>query len=415
MKRLWELGRRRRVSTVKAAIGLFALETIVASCAVSENDIGGTHEETDGGSAGDAAKVTADVDDAGAEADPERCATSDSGCDDVEWYRVDTKHPLGLGLASVWGSGPDDVWAVGAAGSVIHWDGSVWVSVPIDTKLSLQAVHGTGPHDVWVVATANMIFHSNGFASGSAQWTRVTSVWEPPYEFATPGTLNAIWASSPNDVWTIGKHRTYSFDSSFNTIIESAWRTVVTDDGIEWTSISAFDSHNVNSMWGSGPDDVWVVGSKGANSLSFAAHTNGAPVADGSVLAWTEVDTRTFSVLNAVWGSGPGDVWTVGDGGTIRHITAGAKTSSIVESPTTENLRGLWGAGPKDIWAVGENGTFLHYDGTEWRTAKGAFSSKEKRHLYSIWGSGPSDVWAVGDGIVMHYSGPRPGAQGAKP
>jgi len=29
-------------------------------------------------------------------------------------------------LLSVWGSGPRDAWAVGGAGTKLHWDGAVW-------------------------------------------------------------------------------------------------------------------------------------------------------------------------------------------------------------------------------------------------------------------------------------------------
>ena len=44
----------------------------------------------------------------------------------------------------------------------------------------------------------------------------------------------------------------------------------------------------------------------------------------------------------------------------------------------------------------------------------GGFVPGTKPHLYGVWGSGPNDVWAVGSGIILHYSGPKPGAEGAK-
>jgi len=119
---------------------------------------------------------------------------------------------------------------------------------------------------------------------------------------------------------------------------------------------------------------------------------------------WTEFDTQSLAPLSAVWGSGPGDVWAVGDYGTIRHFTAGASRWAVVESPTMENLRGLWGAAANDIWAVGEHGTLLHYDGKSWRLSSGAFPPGKRPHLYSVWGSGPSDVWAVGGDTVLRLT-----------
>jgi hypothetical protein len=32
-----------------------------------------------------------------------------------------------------------------------------------------------------------------------------------------------------------------------------------------------------------------------------------------------------------------------------------------VPNPTSWNLNAIWGTGPNDIWAVGERGLILHY------------------------------------------------------
>ncbi len=34
-------------------------------------------------------------------------------------------------LYGVWGAAPDDVWAVGDHGTVIHWNGSDWSVTPV--------------------------------------------------------------------------------------------------------------------------------------------------------------------------------------------------------------------------------------------------------------------------------------------
>ena len=51
------------------------------------------------------------------------------------------RNPLqGSSLHGVWGSGANDVWAVGFDGTILHWDGSAWKSVESDTRASLQGV-----------------------------------------------------------------------------------------------------------------------------------------------------------------------------------------------------------------------------------------------------------------------------------
>ena len=59
-----------------------------------------------------------------------------------------------------------------------------------------------------------------------------------------------------------------------------------------------------------------------------------------------------------------GDVFAVGDGGTILRRQNNAWTK--MTSGTTSNLRGVWGASGSDMWAVGEAGTVLHWNGTTW-------------------------------------------------
>jgi hypothetical protein len=66
--------------------------------------------------------------------------------------------------------------------------------------------------------------------------------------------------------------------------------------------------------------------------------------------AWSAVESGTSARLVAVWGSGPKDVWAVGDKGTIVHWN-GAVWSPVV-SGTTDALLGIWGSRPDDIWVV---------------------------------------------------------------
>ena len=53
-------------------------------------------------------------------------------------------------LAGVWGSAPNDVWAVGACGTILHWDGNAWSRSPSPTTNSLFAVWGINGQ-LWAV------------------------------------------------------------------------------------------------------------------------------------------------------------------------------------------------------------------------------------------------------------------------
>jgi hypothetical protein len=71
---------------------------------------------------------------------------------------------LTLNLTGVWGSGPNDVWAVGAGyrgqGCIItHWNGWTWSPGNSRHEGGLWGVWGSGPNDVWAVGTT--ILHYN--------------------------------------------------------------------------------------------------------------------------------------------------------------------------------------------------------------------------------------------------------------
>ena len=53
----------------------------------------------------------------------------------------------------MWGSGPNDVFAVGANGTILHStnDGASWHAQTSGTTQTLYGVWGSGPNDVFAV------------------------------------------------------------------------------------------------------------------------------------------------------------------------------------------------------------------------------------------------------------------------
>jgi hypothetical protein len=70
--------------------------------------------------------------------------------------------PVITDLNGVFGFGPDDVWFVGDASTVLHWDGTKFtkLSTPFDSarvKPRLFAVWGSAPNDVWIAGDGTML------------------------------------------------------------------------------------------------------------------------------------------------------------------------------------------------------------------------------------------------------------------
>ena len=92
-------------------------------------------------------------------------------------------------IDGIWGSGASDVWAVGDAATLLHWDGRVWTNLRIG--LSFRGVWGSGASDVWAVADIGFIMHWDG-----GGWTSFSS--------GTSNSLYGVWGSGTSDVWAVG-------------------------------------------------------------------------------------------------------------------------------------------------------------------------------------------------------------------
>lgn len=71
----------------------------------------------------------------------------------ARWEIIDS--PTTENLHAVWGSRADDVWAVGDAGTILHWDGIEWkpsaAAFALGKKPDLRGVWGSAADDVWIV------------------------------------------------------------------------------------------------------------------------------------------------------------------------------------------------------------------------------------------------------------------------
>ncbi len=366
------------------------------------------------------------------------CTKEMAACESVSWCLTSTPLSPQHRLTAAWGTGKEDVWAVGSGGTILHYDGSKWAATPTGVRHTLHNVWGSGPRDIWVVSSTTLVLHGTGFRNGTAQWDRVPA----PYDSSTsssppnPSPIYALWGSSRNDV-RVGTEAfrldiasaEFSYSGPSNQLVMSLGQ-----DGSMWRALPG-TGHYVRSIWGSSASDVWmsVDNSKqvpGQRGLTFHGVPYEGPRPNPGIrddpacqycslnctqcaivddpLEWTPIESQSQDILEAIWGSSADDVWSVGERGTIRRFRKGDEVWQKVDSPTTRDLHAVWGSGPNDVWIAGDGGTILHYDGVKVTHASAQFPVGPKPVLRGIWGSGPDDVWIVGD-VVLHYTGPKPG------
>ncbi|MGH7436957.1 MAG: WD40/YVTN/BNR-like repeat-containing protein [Polyangiaceae bacterium] len=172
-----------------------------------------------------------------------------------------------------------------------------------------------------------------------------------------------------------------------------------------WQVVHGGETATLLSVWGSSSHDVFAVGGPlGDGSPAEMLHFDGS--------AWKSMAPGGTETFWWVHGTGPADVWAVGEQGRVTHYD-GRLLSEASPRPTTATLYGVWAAGPHDIWAVGgsidhgasqPNDVCLHYDGSSWVATDGPPATG--RVFFKVWGTSSSNLYVVGElGIIWHRKG----------
>ncbi len=84
--------------------------------------------------------------------------------DGSEWTRMDSSSVRTKTLQGVWGSGPNDYWAVGYDGAIAHFDGDTWKPQTSQVSDRLFAIHGSSDTDIYAVGGSGrgLILRWNG-------------------------------------------------------------------------------------------------------------------------------------------------------------------------------------------------------------------------------------------------------------
>ena len=270
-------------------------------------------------------------------------------------------------LTGLWGPAPNDVFAVGPKGTILHFDGRTWSPMTVAGEPHLLSIWGSSNRDVFVVGDNGVIVHYDGQA-----WTPMAS--------GTKKNLIAVWGASSRDVFVAGYGG-----------------TVLHYDGVQWTAMATGTTEDLYGIWGTSSGHVIAVG--------------GTPMpmpGKGLVLrfdgkTWSRMQIPDSPFLAGVWGASRDHAIAVGvnlailrfDGKAWAPMAANAPVA--VDSPNL--LTRVWGRGPNDVYAAGFDGVVLHHDGRAWSPV--ALGTTEG---VGVFGVGQTDVFVVGGGgIILHH------------
>ncbi len=197
--------------------------------------------------------------------------------DGTSWQARDLGRVTPL-LDWTFGFAADQVWVVGQGGTLLRWDGAAFTPEDSGTTEDLWGLWGSAPDDLWAVGgsgvapSLGVLLHRD--ASG---WS---SVPLPTLSRANVHALFKVWGSGASDVWAVGQHG-----------------LLLHYDGTAWEERPTGTGEDLVAVWGTGPEHVAIVGGR-ANGvlllwdgvalrsvdLSYAPGLNGVWLRDPGVV-----------------------------------------------------------------------------------------------------------------------------------
>ena len=285
-------------------------------------------------------------------------------------------HPVAA-LMSVGGSGPDDVWLVGATPVTsgpplaLHRVGSAFESVVLPTL-----------HDLWWVHA----FPSGVTFFGGAGATMIRAEGGVYERLTTPGfagqTVYGVWGASEDDVWAVGGFAgragfLWHWDGSTVTNVDLPDDLPRSADG---------EIPSLFKVWGRSSTDVYVVGGTGT-----ILHYDGT--------TWSVVDAGTTEQLFTVHGDAD-RVVIVGGGTTGIALLDEGSGFTNVTPPGAPLLQGAHVDGAGNVYVAGADGNAFRRGprATDWEFVNLNFATAPDS-VHALWSDG-SDLWAVGGGVL---------------
>ena len=282
--------------------------------------------------------------------------------------------PITNELYAVVALAPDNVWAVGEMSTsqypgtkvlIEHWDGTHWQTNMPDHAGELDAISASSANDMWAVGQSQQGVHGLVLHWDGQQWQQVVV---PPAE-AYPTLLTAftaVTALAPNNVWVAG-------DTQDGPLIVH-W------DGTQWVSVAqpvAGMSYYPTALVAFAANDLWMAGERrdGADNFPLPEHWDGHQ--------WTMMPTPGYAQDPELAGNSDlgrlatvpsGHVWAVGsftpwaspyeptplieqwDGTAWQIVSAGAPAQTSA-APHIGALTAVTAVNVQPAWAVGTSST----------------------------------------------------------
>lgn len=259
-------------------------------------------------------------------------------------------------LNAIWGTSDDNIFAVGAVGWIIHYNGREWTGHDSGTEMQLADVWGSSATNVYTVGLTDTtdLPHVQTVLrfTGGTSWSHV--------ETGYTTNLISVHGTSANDVWAVGEGgQSFHFDGD-------SWSNTRTGHALWLRHVHSF-----------GSSDAWAVGDHG---LVF--HFTGS---------WTNIPSGTSDAQYfwGVWGATSSEVFVAGGPeSTIMRLVG----SELVRQDIDGGITALAGSSGENVFGVGAAGRIVHFNGDRWIEE----DSGTREGLRGVWMAPSGRVYVAG-------------------
>lgn len=274
-------------------------------------------------------------------------------CSSNGWCWV-TPQLTGNSLEHLWGTSASNIWAVGEANTIVHYDGTGWQVVASGgpTTVGFPTIHriwGHSPSSVYAVGTdpalngKPLVLHFDG------------TTWRQPFVPGL-GALYGLWGHGDSGLIAVG------LDG-----------LALHFDGYTWREESTNSARTLYDVWGSSASDVYAVGAGGT-----LRHFDGT--------AWSTTSSPTTQNLTSIWGISSSEIWATSITGELLRYDG---TSWQLIHDEAASIYGLWGRSSTAIYLATSTGVTF-YNGTSFSVRSDALA------VSAIWGDAAGETFAVG-------------------
>lgn len=279
-------------------------------------------------------------------------------------------------IRSIWPISPTDIWAVGAAATILHYDGKSWTatppaSVPVSSTTQLNGVWASASNDVWAVGSAGKILHYDG-----TKWALSSS--------GATRDLQGVSGASGQSVWTVGL-------ASSSTTPGEFWRW----DGNTWTSITPVGNGSLYAVFALNPS--FIIGAGGSNTSGLLWTYDG-------VGKFNDYSAYSIVEVYGLWAASPARIIAVGAVGEILRFDG--TTWKLSSNNITSDLRGVTSDGTT-TYIFGQSG-FAVRSTDPTLTSLTNITNVPPSNLWSVQLASNGLSWFGGDNGYLGYLDSRP-------